>query len=62
MVKGHCMRCKEKRDMKDARIEKTSRGGFIAKGACVKCSTNMSAIMSEDNALKAVKEGVKKSF
>ena len=62
MVKGHCMRCKEKRDIKEAKIEKTSRGGFMARGACVKCSTNMSAIMSEENAMKAIKEGAKKSF
>ena len=62
MVQGHCMKCKEKRDMKDAAINKTSRGGYMAKGRCVKCDTKMAAILSKDNAEKAVKDGVKKDY
>jgi len=56
------MRCKEKRDMKDAAISKTARGGYMAKGTCSSCGTKMAAIMSKDNAEKAIAEGVKKDF
>lgn len=62
MVEGHCMKCKAKREMKDARIEQTARGGYIAKGVCSSCGTKMAAILSKDNAEKAIKEGVKKAF
>jgi hypothetical protein len=63
MVTGYCLKCKKKdTEMKDARIEKTSRGGFIAKGQCNKCGTNMAGIKSKENAEKAVKEGAKKAY
>lgn len=62
MVKGHCMKCKDKREMKEAEITQTSRGGYMAKGICTKCSTKMCAMMSKDNAEKAIEDGVKKSF
>tara|TARA_Y100000031_G_C7946504_1_gene259515 strand:+ start:104 stop:298 length:195 start_codon:yes stop_codon:yes gene_type:complete len=64
MVTGYCLKCKKKgSEMKDARIEKTSRGGFIAKGQCAKCSTNMAGIKSKDNAEKAIKDGeAKKAY
>jgi hypothetical protein len=63
MTEGRCMKCKVQKEMKDARIEKTSRGGFIAKGQCSTCSTNMAAIKSKDNAEKAIKDGeAKKAY
>ena len=57
MVDGHCMKCKTKREMKDPKIYITSRGGHMAKGTCTKCGTKMAAIMSKDNAEKAVSSG-----
>ena len=59
MVKGYCVVCKEKGvEMKDPVIEKTSRGGYIAKGTCSKCNkTKMCAMMSKDNAEKAMEAG-----
>jgi len=64
MVKGYCMSCgrgdKEKgkgKDMKDAKINKTARGGFMAKGKCSTCGGGMCAILSKDNAAKAVADG-----
>ena len=57
MVDGHCMKCKTKREMKDAKIGTTSRGGHMAKGRCTKCGTKMAAIMSKDNAEKALSSG-----
>ncbi len=40
--------------MKDAKMNKTSRGGFMAKGQCPDCGTTMCAMMSKDNAEKAM--------
>lgn len=65
MVQGYCVVCKEKGvKMKEPVIEKTSRGGYIAKGICSKCNkTKMCAMMSEDNAKKAIETGeAKKGF
>lgn len=45
---GWCMKCKEKREMKDgAELVKTSRGGNMAKGVCSKCGTKMSAMLKK---------------
>lgn len=63
MAKGYCVKCKEKgRDMKGPEVVKTARGGFMAKGNCSDCGTKMSAMMSKDNAEKAVQDGAKKSY
>jgi hypothetical protein len=52
MLQGHCMKCKEKREMKDVRIETTSRGGYMARGKCMHCGTNMAKILSKEDAMK----------
>lgn len=57
MVQGHCMKCKGKQDMKDAKISQTARGGYMCKGTCTSCGTKMAAIMSKDNAEKAMADG-----
>lgn len=63
MVQGHCMKCKTRVDMKNAAISQTARGGFMAKGECSSCGTKMAAIMSKDNAEKAINAGeAKKDF
>jgi hypothetical protein len=55
MVEAYCVKCKEKgKKMKDPVITKTARGGFMAKGKCPACGTSMCAMMSEENAQKAV--------
>ena len=54
-LEGRCMRCKENREMKDAKVEPTARGTFMARGKCVKCGTNMAKILSADQA-KAYKK------
>ena len=60
MIKAYCLKTKEKNvPMHDAVISKTSRGGYIAKGNDGK-GNKMSAILSEANALKAIKDGVAK--
>ena len=64
MVKGYCVKCKKKgQDMKDAAINQTARGGFMAKGKCAECGCNMCAMMSKDNAEKAIaSDEAKKAF
>jgi hypothetical protein len=63
MVEAYCVKCKKKgQEMKDASITQTTRGGYMAKGKCPKCGTVMCAMMSKDNAEKAMKQGAKKSF
>jgi len=41
MVKGHCMKCKEAREMKDAKQTKMKNGRDAIKGTCMKCGTKM---------------------
>ncbi|MBA7671945.1 hypothetical protein ES703_80114 [subsurface metagenome] len=63
MVEAYCVKCRKKgQNMKDPKIVQTARGGYMAKGQCSDCGTNMCAMMSKDNVEKAVKEGAKKSF
>jgi hypothetical protein len=63
MVEAYCVKCKKKgQEMKDAAITQTTRGGYMAKGKCPKCGTVMCAMMSKENAEKAIKQGAKKSF
>ena len=62
MIQGRCMKCKESREMKDLRIQQTARGGYMARGTCTVCGTNMAKILSKDDAEKAIKEGAKKAF
>ncbi|MCF7910466.1 DUF5679 domain-containing protein [Candidatus Pacearchaeota archaeon] len=64
MVKGRCMKCKEQVEMKEPVITQTSRGGYMAKGKCpVHTETTVCAMMSKDNAEKAIQSGeAKKAF
>jgi hypothetical protein len=63
MVQGYCVKCKVKgREMKNPVIKQTARGGYMGQGGCTTCGTKMSAMMSKDNAEKAIKQGAKKDF
>ncbi|MEA3414029.1 MAG: DUF5679 domain-containing protein [Nanoarchaeota archaeon] len=64
MVNAYCVKCKKKGQlMKDPQITKTSRGGFMAKGKCPDCGTTMCAMMSKENAEKAINSGeAKKAY
>ena len=65
MVKAYCVVCKEKGvEMKGLdgkekpEIHQTARGGYMAKGVCSKCGkTKCCAMMSKDNAEKAIEAG-----
>lgn len=43
-MEGHCMKCKEKREMNDVKMETMKNGRPIAKGVCAVCGTKMSKI------------------
>lgn len=63
MVEAYCVKCKKKgQTMKDPVMNQTSKGGYMAKGKCPDCGTVMCAMMSKDNAEKAMKQGAKKGF
>lgn len=63
MVEAYCVKCKKKgQKMKDPKVVQTARGGYMAKGKCSECGTNMCAMMSKDNAEKAVKDGAEKAY
>ncbi|MBS3074295.1 hypothetical protein J4447_02440 [Candidatus Pacearchaeota archaeon] len=51
-LEGYCVKCREKREMKDFKISPTKRGTFMALGKCVKCGTKMAKIMSKEQAAK----------
>ena len=69
MVTAYCVKCgrpdKEKgknKKMVNPVINKTAKGGFMAKGQCPDCDTTMCAMMSKVNAEKAITEGAKKNY
>ncbi|MDI9358136.1 MAG: hypothetical protein QM528_04230 [Phycisphaerales bacterium] len=60
MIKAYCLKTKEKNvPMHDAIINKTAKGGYIALGNDGK-GNKMSAILGEEKALQAIKDGVAK--
>ena len=60
MLKAYCMKTKEKNvPMQDAVISKTSRGGYMAQGTDGK-GNKMTTMLSEANALEAIKNDVAK--
>ncbi|MGE0793433.1 MAG: DUF5679 domain-containing protein [Candidatus Woesearchaeota archaeon] len=62
-MEAYCVKCKEKRQIKEPKAVKTENGKFMARGTCPKCGTGMCRIMSQDTAEKAVKSGeLKKGY
>jgi len=58
MVNAYCVKCKEKGvTMVNPIIHTTAKGGKMAKGKCPTCGTVMCAMMSKDNAAKAIAAG-----
>lgn len=51
---GRCMKCKQNKEMVDAQMTITKRGGYMARGKCITCGCGMCKIMSKANAEKAV--------
>lgn len=57
-MEGYCVKCKAKKEMQKAAVNKTAKGGFMIKGSCPDCNTTMCKITSQDNAKKAIAEGI----
>ena len=47
MVDGRCMKCKENREMKNAKETIMKNGMKAMKGECVKCGTKMFKIIGK---------------
>jgi hypothetical protein len=47
-IQGHCMKCKEKREMKDVEKVQMRPGVHAAKGKCTTCGTGMYKILPKD--------------
>lgn len=63
MVTGYCVKCKEKGvELTGAGVHQTAKGGYMAKGKHADCGTTVCAMMSKDNAMKAIDEGATKEF
>ena len=63
MVQGRCMKCKAQVNIQKPSIVQTARGGYMAKGKCPSHpETTVCAMISKDNAEKAIAEGAEKAF
>ncbi len=62
-MEARCMKCKTQKEMSDAQMTMTARGGYMAKGKCKDCGCGMCKIMSKADAEKAVSDGqAKKAY
>lgn len=55
-VLGHCMRCKEKRQMQNVELVTMKNGRKAAKGQCIECTCGMYKILSKEDREKLEKE------
>ena len=63
VVTGYCVKCKEKGvELSSPEIVQTKKGGFMAKGKHDVCGTTVCAMMSKENAEKAVENGATKEY
>jgi len=56
-IQGYSVKAKKKVDLQDPVITQTKKGGFMAKGKCPETGITVCAIMSKDNAEKAILSG-----
>jgi len=62
MIMGYSVKAKKKVEIIDPEISKTVKGGYIAKGKCPETGITVCAMMSKDNAEKAVEDGATKGY
>lgn len=43
---AYCVKCREKRTIKDGRVEETAQGRRMAKGVCPVCGTKVNRFLS----------------
>ena len=46
-MEGYCVKCREKREMKNTKENVTNRGMRMMKGQCTVCGTNMAKILGK---------------
>jgi len=44
-MEAYCVKCRQKREMKNERTETTDKGRRVAKGQCPVCGTNMTRFL-----------------
>ncbi len=49
---GYCVKCREKRQVKDGKVVETSTGRPMAKGTCPVCGTTVTRFLSNKEAGK----------
>ena len=49
---GYCVKCREKRTVKDGKVGETSKGRPMAKGPCPECGTTVTRFLSSKEAAK----------
>lgn len=47
---GYCVKCRAKREVKDAQVVQTAKGRPMAKGTCPKCGTTVTRFLSAKEA------------
>ena len=47
---GYCVKCKEKRTVKDGEVSVTAKGRKMAKGKCPQCGTTVTRFLSNKEA------------
>ncbi len=47
---GYCVKCREKRTIKDAKVVTTANGRRMAKGICPVCGTTVTRFLSSKEA------------
>ena len=43
---GYCVKCRQKRTVKDGKVEETAKGRRMAKGTCPVCGTKVNRFLS----------------
>jgi hypothetical protein len=49
-MEGYCVKCREKREIKDARTEKLDNGRTALRGTCPVCGTNITRFIKDQDA------------
>ena len=44
---GYCVKCREKRTVKEGKVEKTAKGRSMVKGTCPVCGTTVTRFLSD---------------
>lgn len=47
---GYCVKCRQKRAVKQGKVEKTAKGRAMVKGACPVCGTTVTRFLSKKEA------------